>query len=53
MPQLKLLVTGFSPWRPGFNPGSGQVRFLVDKVVLGWVFSEYFVPIFIPPNSPS
>jgi hypothetical protein len=39
-----------------FEPGSGQVGFVVDKVALGQVFSEYFdfpLPIFIPPNSPS
>jgi hypothetical protein len=33
-----------------------QVGFVVDKVALGQVFSEYFsfpLPIFIPPNSPS
>jgi hypothetical protein len=28
--------------RPGFNSGSGQVEFVVDKVALGQVFSEYF-----------
>jgi hypothetical protein len=28
--------------RPGFEPGSGHVGFVVDKVVLGQVFSEYF-----------
>jgi hypothetical protein len=26
----------------GFEPGSGQVGFVVDKVALGKVFSEYF-----------
>jgi hypothetical protein len=26
----------------GFKPGSGQVGFVVDKVALGQVFSEYF-----------
>jgi hypothetical protein len=30
------------PRRPGFNPGSGQVGFVVDKVASGQVFSEYF-----------
>jgi hypothetical protein len=30
------------PRRPGFDPGSGQVGFVVDKVALGQVFSEYF-----------
>jgi hypothetical protein len=42
MPQLRQLVAGFSPWRPGFKPGSGHVGFVVDKVALGQVFSEYF-----------
>jgi hypothetical protein len=27
---------------PGFEPGSGHVGFVVDKVALGQVFSEYF-----------
>jgi hypothetical protein len=30
------------PRRPGFEPGSGQVGFVVDKVALGQNFSEYF-----------
>jgi hypothetical protein len=41
-PQLKRLVAGFPPWRPGFDPGSGQVGFVEDKVALGQIFSEYF-----------
>jgi hypothetical protein len=41
-PYLKRLVSGFPQRRPGFEPGSGQVRFVVDKVLLGQVFSEYF-----------
>jgi hypothetical protein len=32
----------FPPRRLGFDPGSGQVRFVVDKVMLGQVFSEYY-----------
>jgi hypothetical protein len=36
------LVAGFPPRRPGFDPGSGHVGFVVDKVALGQVFSEYF-----------
>jgi hypothetical protein len=28
--------------RPGFEPGSCHVGFVVDKVALGQVFSEYF-----------
>jgi hypothetical protein len=41
-PHLKLLVAGFPPRRPRFEHGSGQVGFVVDKVALGQVFSEYF-----------
>jgi hypothetical protein len=41
-PELKRLVAGFPPRRPGFNPRSGHVGFVVDKVALGQVFSEYF-----------
>jgi hypothetical protein len=40
-PQLKRLVAGFLPRRPGFEPGPGHVGFVVDKVALGQVFSEY------------
>jgi hypothetical protein len=36
------LVAGFPSRRSGFDPGSGQVEFVVDKVALGQVFSEYF-----------
>jgi hypothetical protein len=49
------LVAGFPPRRPGFKPGSSYVGFVVDKVALDQVFSEYFrfpLPIFIPPISP-
>jgi hypothetical protein len=42
MPQLWRLVAGFPLWRPGFEPVSGHVEFVVDKVALGQVFSEYF-----------
>jgi hypothetical protein len=34
VPQLGRLVTGFPPWRPGFDPRS-HVRFVVDDVALG------------------
>jgi hypothetical protein len=30
------------PRRPGFDPRSDHVGFVVDKVTLGQVFSEYF-----------
>jgi hypothetical protein len=36
------LVSGFPQRQPGFDPRSGHVGFVVDKVVLGHVFSEYF-----------
>jgi hypothetical protein len=42
VPSLRRLVAGFPPWRPGFDPRSGPVRFVVNKVALGQVFSEYF-----------
>jgi hypothetical protein len=32
---LKRLVAGFPPRRAGFDLGSGQVGFVVDKVALG------------------
>jgi hypothetical protein len=35
------LAAGFIPRRPGFEPRSGHVGLLVDKVALGQVFSEY------------
>jgi hypothetical protein len=40
--KLKRLVAGFPPRRPGFEPGSGQVGFVVDKVALEQASSEYF-----------
>jgi hypothetical protein len=41
VPQLKQLVAGFPPRRPGFASWQ-YVGFVVDKAVLGQVFSEYF-----------
>jgi hypothetical protein len=41
-PQLKRLVADFPPRRPRFGLGSAHVGFVVDKVALGQVFSEYF-----------
>jgi hypothetical protein len=32
----------FPMWVPGFEPGSGHVGFVVDKVTLGQFFCEYF-----------
>jgi hypothetical protein len=40
--QTKWPVAGFPPRRPGFEPRSGHVAFVTDKVALGQVFSEYF-----------
>jgi hypothetical protein len=39
---LRLLVTGFPQWRPGFEPKSVHVGFVVDKGAPRQVFSEYF-----------
>jgi hypothetical protein len=41
VPPLRRLVAGFTPRRPGFEPKSGHVVLVVEKVV-GQVFSEYF-----------
>jgi hypothetical protein len=35
---LRRLVAGVPPRRPGFDPGSGHVGFVADKVALGQVF---------------
>jgi hypothetical protein len=36
------LVAGFTHRRPGFKLVSGDVGFMVNKVALGQVFSQYF-----------
>jgi hypothetical protein len=36
------MILGFPPRRPGLEPRSGHVGFVVDKVALGQIFSEYF-----------
>jgi hypothetical protein len=41
MPKLKRLVAVFPPQRDGFASGQ-HVEFVVDKAVVGQVFSEYF-----------
>jgi hypothetical protein len=51
VPWLRRLVAGLSPRRPGLDPGSVYVRFVVDKVALGQVFPQVlrFSPVnFIP-----
>jgi hypothetical protein len=40
VPWLRRLVTGLSPRRPGFNPGSVHVGFVVDAVALEQVFLQ-------------
>jgi hypothetical protein len=52
VPWLRRLVAGLSPRRPGFDLGSVDVGFVVDKVALGQVFSRVLriSPVnFIPP----
>jgi hypothetical protein len=52
VPWLRRLVAGLSPRRPGFDPGSVHVGFVVDKVALEQAFPRVlrFSPLnFIPP----
>jgi hypothetical protein len=52
VPWLRRLVAGLSPRRPGFDPLSVHVVFVVDKVALGQAFLRVlrFSPVnFIPP----
>jgi hypothetical protein len=52
VPWLRRLVAGLSPRKPGFDPGSVHVGFVVHKVALGQVFLRAlrFFPVnFIPP----
>jgi hypothetical protein len=42
VPWLRPIVACFSPWRPGFKPRSLYMGFMMNKVALGQVFSEYF-----------
>jgi hypothetical protein len=43
VPWLRRLVAGLPPRRPGFDPGSVHVRFVVSKVAL-WFFLVNFIP---------
>jgi hypothetical protein len=43
MPWFRRLVAGLSLRKPGFDPGSVRVGFVVDKVALGQVFPRVFV----------
>jgi hypothetical protein len=38
VPWLRRLAAGLPPRRPGFDPGSVHVGFVVDKMALGQVF---------------
>ena len=51
VPWLRQLLAGLPTPRPGFDPGSVHVGFVVDKVALGQVFpaSTSVFPYFIPP----
>jgi hypothetical protein len=52
VPWLRRLVAGLSPRRPGSDPGSVHVGFLVDKMALGQIFPRVlrFFPVsLIPP----
>jgi hypothetical protein len=39
VPWLRCLAADFLLWQPGFEPKSGHVGFVVDKVALGQVSS--------------
>jgi hypothetical protein len=41
VPQLRRLVAELPSRRPGFESRSGSIKFVLDKSVLGWIFSEY------------
>ena len=38
LPSFRLAIAGFSPLRPGFDPTSVLVKFVVDKMALEQVF---------------
>jgi hypothetical protein len=42
VPYIRWLVAGFPPRRPGFYHKSSNMGFVVDKVALWQVFSQYF-----------
>jgi hypothetical protein len=47
VPWLRRLAAGLPARRPGFDPGSVHVGFVMDKVALEYVFPEYFG---LPPS---
>ena len=54
VPWLRRLAAGLSPQRPGFDPGSVHVGFVVNKVALGQVFPRVlrFSPVNFIPSVP-
>jgi hypothetical protein len=55
MALFRRLVAGFPPRRPGFNPRSGYVGFVVDEMALrqGFLRALRFpLPVIIPPTAP-
>jgi hypothetical protein len=42
MPNLRQLVAGFPPQRPAFEPRSGHMGFVVDRVALAQAISKCF-----------
>jgi hypothetical protein len=49
--QGRAVAQAVSRWRPGFEPWSGHMGFVVYKVALGQVFFEHFPCHFIPPTA--
>jgi hypothetical protein len=50
-PQLRRLIAGFPPHRPGFEPGSVHVRLVALRAGVLRVL-RFSLPIFIPPAAP-
>jgi hypothetical protein len=48
---LRRLDAGLSPRKPGFAPGPVHMRFVLDRVTLGQLFSDFCFPSvsIIPP----
>jgi hypothetical protein len=52
---MRRLVAGFPPRRPGFEPWSGHMGFVVDKVALAQLLFRvvlFPMPALIPPVAP-
>jgi hypothetical protein len=55
VPQLRRLVAGFPPLWSGFDPRSGHMGFVVDRMALGADFLRVFrfpLSILIRPTTP-